>query len=174
MKINIFFWNWSLNRIFKFLWCLSSTLAKFKAYKFSTFMNISTIAAHLRAAALMETQHFFFKVKLESKLSSREFFQKTNNFTTMIPHVDLFSFVFWKKLKTPKRRFEINWPLRKKQTSSYFLEDIELFRPLWTGRWTQRGHFLIPQHESLRVLNLFLLFSAFFPLFGGGTYCPSM
>ena len=29
----------------------------------------------------------------------------------MIPLVDLFSFVFWKKLKTPKRRFEINWPL---------------------------------------------------------------
>ena len=29
----------------------------------------------------------------------------------MIPQVDLFSFFFWKKLKTPKRRFEINWPL---------------------------------------------------------------
>ena len=57
--------------------------------------------------------------------------------------------------------------LRKTQKSSYFLEDIELFRPLWTGRWTQRGHFLIPQHESLRVPNLFLLFSAFFPLLGG-------
>ena len=26
--------------------------------------------------------------------------------------VDLFSFLFWKKVKTPKRRFEINWPLR--------------------------------------------------------------
>ena len=29
----------------------------------------------------------------------------------MIPQVDLFSFVFWKNLKTPKRHFEINWPL---------------------------------------------------------------
>ena len=28
--------------------------------------------------------------------------------TTMIPQVDLFSFVFWEKLKTPKRHFEIN------------------------------------------------------------------
>ena len=27
---------------------------------------------------------------------------------TMIPQVDLFSFVFWKNLKTPKRHFEIN------------------------------------------------------------------
>ena len=29
----------------------------------------------------------------------------------MKPQVDLFSFVFWRKLKTPKRHFEINWPL---------------------------------------------------------------
>ena len=29
----------------------------------------------------------------------------------MIPQVDLFSFVLWKNLKTPKRHFEINWPL---------------------------------------------------------------
>ena len=27
---------------------------------------------------------------------------------------DMFSFVFWKKLKTPKRYFEINWPLIRK------------------------------------------------------------
>ena len=37
------------------------------------------------------------------------------DFTTMIPQVDLFSFVFWKKLKTPKRHFEINWPLSAPQ-----------------------------------------------------------
>ena len=39
-----------------------------------------------------------------------QFSQKTNkkfDFTTMIPKVDLFSFVFWEKLKTPKRHFEI-------------------------------------------------------------------
>ena len=36
--------------------------------------------------------------------------KRTNefDFTTMIPQVNLFSFVFWKKLKTPKRHFEIN------------------------------------------------------------------
>ena len=28
--------------------------------------------------------------------------------TTMIPQGDLFSFVFWENLKTPKRHFEIN------------------------------------------------------------------
>ena len=28
--------------------------------------------------------------------------------TTIKPQVDLFSFLFWKKLKKPKRHFEIN------------------------------------------------------------------
>ena len=29
----------------------------------------------------------------------------------VVPQVELFSFVFWKNLKTIKRDFEINWPL---------------------------------------------------------------
>ena len=32
------------------------------------------------------------------------------SFTTMLPHVDLFSFIVWNELKTPKRHFEITWP----------------------------------------------------------------
>ena len=43
-----------------------------------------------------------------------QFFPKMNEkivSTTMIPQVGLFSFVFWKNLKTPKRHFEINWRL---------------------------------------------------------------
>ena len=40
------------------------------------------------------------------------------DFTTMIPQDDLFSFVFWRKLKTPKRLFEINWPLVNNQLNS--------------------------------------------------------
>ena len=49
---------------------------------------------------------WFFQVAVSSK-------KRTNkvDFTTMIPQVDLFSFIFWKILKTPKRYFEINWPL---------------------------------------------------------------
>ena len=46
--------------------------------------------------------------------SSRRFLQKrTNkfNFITMIPQVDLFLFIFWRKLMKPKRHFKINWPL---------------------------------------------------------------
>ena len=54
---------------------------------------------------------FLRSVNLESHLWSPQFSQKTNekfDFTTMIPQVDLFSFVFWEKLKTPKRHFKIN------------------------------------------------------------------
>ena len=36
---------------------------------------------------------------------------KKSDLTTMVPPVELFSFIFWKNLKTPKRHFEINWPL---------------------------------------------------------------
>ena len=46
---------------------------------------------------------------------------KKFDFTTIIPQVDLFSFVSWEKLKTPKRHFEINWPL-----ASFFFHDKKL------------------------------------------------
>ena len=49
---------------------------------------------------------------VEMIFSSQCFLQKRTNefyFTTMKPQVDLFSFVFWRKLKIPKRHYEINW-----------------------------------------------------------------
>ena len=49
---------------------------------------------------------WFFQAKVSYKKRTNEF-----DFTIMIPQVDLFSFVFWKKSKTPKKHFEINWPL---------------------------------------------------------------
>ena len=51
---------------------------------------------------------WFFQVIVSSKKWKNKF-----NFTTMIPQVDLFSFVFWRKLKRLKRPFEIIWPLRR-------------------------------------------------------------
>ena len=51
----------------------------------------------------------------KGQLISKYFFQvidfltKNNfDFTTMIPQVDLFSFVFWRESTTPKNHFEIN------------------------------------------------------------------
>ena len=40
--------------------------------------------------------------------------KRTNNSTLLlwyVPQVDLFLFVFWRKLTTPRNHFEINWPL---------------------------------------------------------------
>ena len=39
---------------------------------------------------------------ISSKKRTKEF-----DFTTMIPQIDMFSFVFWRKSKTPKNHFEI-------------------------------------------------------------------
>ena len=45
---------------------------------------------------------WFLGSSISSKKRTKEF-----DFTTMIPQVDLFSFVFWRKSKTPKNHFEI-------------------------------------------------------------------
>ena len=50
----------------------------------------------------------FFQVDISSQKQTNEFY-----FTNMKPLLDLFLFVFWRKLKTPKRHFEIIWPLQK-------------------------------------------------------------
>ena len=60
----------------------------------------------LQGAKGQTKSKWFFQADVSSKKQTNEF-----DFTTMIPQVDLFSFVFWKKLKPPKRHFEINWPL---------------------------------------------------------------
>ena len=62
---------------------------------------------------------FLFKIIIIGQLISKRLFgiinssrKRTKQFNlTMIPLVDLFSYVFWKNLKTPKRHFEIHWPL---------------------------------------------------------------
>ena len=53
-----------------------------------------------------QSQKVFFQVDVSSKKRTKEF-----DFTTMIPQVDLFSFAFWRKSKTPINHFEIIWPL---------------------------------------------------------------
>ena len=60
---------------------------------------------------------------LKVKQIRNDFFKPTflpknerTNLTLLL--VDLFLFVFWKKVKTPKRHFEINWPLQGYQMYS--------------------------------------------------------
>ena len=59
---------------------------------------------YIRVAFLKVRQirNYFFKPRYLPK-------NEQTNSTLLL--VDLFSFVFWKKVKTPKRHFEINWPL---------------------------------------------------------------
>ena len=48
----------------------------------------------------------------------------------MIPQVDFFSIVFWEKLKTPKRPFEISWPLPQALVYNevkFFMEEHSYF-----------------------------------------------
>ena len=62
----------------------------------------------------------------------------------MIPHDDWFSFVFWEKLKTPKRHFEINWPLH-----IGILEHCNSQKSL-TSIWTPNIHLIITiDHKTL-------------------------
>ena len=57
--------------------------------------------------------------------------RKEIDFTTMVPQVELFLFVFLGELKTPERHFEINWPLEKiylELASSFALSKATLRR----------------------------------------------
>ena len=65
--------------------------------------NESNQAISLLLFVYDKVEKIFFKATFLPKKRTNKF-----NFTTMIPQVDLFSFGFWKKLKTPKRYFEIN------------------------------------------------------------------
>ena len=67
---------------------------------------------------------FFYCRKIKVRQIWKDFFKPTflpqneqANLTLLL--VDLFSFVFWKKVKTLKRHFEINWPLAKRAKLIY-------------------------------------------------------
>ena len=73
----------------------------------------------------------------------------------MIHHVDLFSFVLWKKLKTPKKPFEINWP-------SVILGNCET-HGLWGNLWSKyelqvtlvKVHIFWESHKNLAFQSWF-------------------
>ena len=90
-------------------------------------------------------------------LNSSKKWTKKFDLTTMIPQFDFFSFVFWKKVKTPKRHFEINWPLSRQQVLRAYCpklyivhqirdifplpfcaDQISAKRILWTGKFQSR------------------------------------
>ena len=70
-----------------------------------TFSILFRLGQNWRTKGQLISKGLFIILKSSKK-------RKKIDLTTMIHQVDLFSFVFWKNLKSPKRHFEINWPLR--------------------------------------------------------------
>ena len=64
---------------------------------------------------------WFFQADVSS---AKQIEQKEFYFTTMKPQVDLFSFIFWKKLKAPEKQFEIIWPLASLEYNVRLFEAI--------------------------------------------------
>ena len=94
-------------------WLLLASYYKYSSYytyslvNFPYFSNIRTVQLKKKNLSKGQTKSkWFFQADVSSKKWTNEF-----NFTTMIPQVDLFSFVYWKKSKTPENHLEINWPL---------------------------------------------------------------
>ena len=70
-----------------------------------TKSNICLLEIFWYILKVRQNRNDFFKPTFPSKN------EQTNSILLLW---NLFLFVFWRKLKTPKRRFEINWPLLKK------------------------------------------------------------
>ena len=67
-----------------------------------TKLKTHTVSSHYIVKGQIISKGFLMS-SISSKKRTKEF-----DFTTMIPQVDWFSFVFWRKSKTPKNHFEIN------------------------------------------------------------------
>ena len=71
----------------------------FPEWVLSKFIYIKVCAIHGCHLEVRQIQNIFFKPT---------FLLKNERTNSSLPLVDLFSFVFWMKVKTPKRHFEIN------------------------------------------------------------------
>ena len=99
-KINVYFWS----IVLWFEWqTWNSDLEQ-------TLFNIP-IAIETAQLKVRQIRNDFFKPMFLPKN------ERTNSTLLLL---DLFSFVFWKKVKTPKRHFEINWPLGCISNPSFF------------------------------------------------------
>ena len=67
--------------------------------------------------------------KIQNDFSSQCFFKKTNKKIRLYYLLTCFLFIFWKKVKTPRRHFEINWPLASESTKKYGGHGFQRFSP---------------------------------------------
>ena len=92
--------------------------------------------------------------------SSISFKKRTNkfDFTSMIPQIDLFLFVFWRKSTTPKNHFEINWPLAYTLTAKSWhnLREYFYFDPIFKkfkSKWTVYFKLKLEKKNSVHLLK---------------------
>ena len=60
-----------------------------------------------------------------------------------------FCLFFWRKLRTPKRHFEINWPLTNPKTIIYDISERFLPSPSTSFLWMKRAPMAVPQQPRL-------------------------
>ena len=111
-NLTIFFFSWKL----KNMWHFSKV---FKTYHYF-WKKLNAIADIMHKGQLISK--CLFGIFNSPKKRTNKF-----DFTTMKPQVDLSSFVFWRKLKTPKRHFEIHWPLYVNRLTVF----IDNFQSTW-------------------------------------------
>ena len=111
---------------------------------------------------------YSFSTHLKVRQNRNDFFKPTfppkNEWRNSILLLrDLFSFVFWRKLKTPKRHFEIIWPL-----SILILKTLTFleFFPLndsknWIGIFGKWDEWPVPVMEFTSALGQFMYFEIF-------------
>ena len=111
-------------------WLLLASYYKYSSYytyslvNFPYFSNIRTVQFKKIFLKVKQNQNDFFKPM---------FLPKNEQTNSILLLVDLFLFIFWKKVKTPKRHFEINWPLDI--LAAMFFSFNEWIEAPWFGSW---------------------------------------
>ena len=103
------------------------------------------------------------KCFLGSSISSKKWTNEFD-FTTMIPQVDLFSFVFWRKSTTQKNHFEINWPLKEVDFSGSIGSSMDTIRHLVNNITTNLEKINLARVERIGDDDVHILAQRFYEL----------
>ena len=103
---------------------------------------------------------FCFSLKVSwfrKQIVKQQILPKNEQMNSFLLLCEVFSFVFWKKLKTPKQHFEIIWPLARMGTILIKPNITTLFDPCQTFWWRvyENAHFspknLIPNRPHYSI-----------------------
>ena len=95
---------WSIeSRLGCFMWSLENNYLNKFLVLFLSWVEFLFKPTENNYLKIRKNRNYFFKPTFPPKNEQK------NSISLLW---DLFSFVFWRKLMTPKRHFKINWPLR--------------------------------------------------------------